>query len=212
MSPAALLLLAVAFAFPNEQGTRLLVTGEIAKPEILPHGTLRRWASRLRLIRTQTAGRSKTTSRQAPQNFAQTAGAVFQIIGGTISPGATCVLAEESFVAGATVVPLTRPPSDSRCSKATYPQIQMDKSRPVVGAGLLPHRPREFRSRVIEFSRHLTQALASRSSSMETVAYTSTTRRRSKALGTICGGWTTAAIFTRRASAWSSCSSVAQLT
>ena len=46
-----------------------------------------------------------TTQRQTPQNFTQTAGAVFQIIGGTISPDATCVLTDESFLAGATVVP-----------------------------------------------------------------------------------------------------------
>jgi hypothetical protein len=35
MSAAALVVLAVAFAFPNEQGTRLLATGEIATPEAL---------------------------------------------------------------------------------------------------------------------------------------------------------------------------------
>ena len=33
MNAAALLVLAVAFAFPNEQGTRLLATTAIANPE-----------------------------------------------------------------------------------------------------------------------------------------------------------------------------------
>ena len=35
MSAAALLALAAVFAFPNEQGTRLLATGDVAKPEAL---------------------------------------------------------------------------------------------------------------------------------------------------------------------------------
>ena len=162
MSPAALLLLAVAFAFPNEQGTRLLVTGEIAKPEIFRTALCAGGQQvSVQFERKQAEGRN-TTSRQAPQNFAQTAGAVFQIIGGgAISADATCVLAEESFVAGATVVPLTRPPSDARCSKATYPQIQVDKSRPVVGCWPIASSASGIQVAVIEFSRHLTQALAS---------------------------------------------------
>ena len=85
MSPAALLLLAVVFAFPNEQGTRLLVTGEIAKPEIFRTALCAGGQQvSVQFERKQAEGRN-TTSRQAPQNFAQTAGAVFQIIGGAQS-------------------------------------------------------------------------------------------------------------------------------
>ncbi|HEY0283854.1 MAG TPA: hypothetical protein VGC23_00580 [Vicinamibacterales bacterium] len=162
MSPAGLLLLAVAFAFPNEQGTRLLVTAEIATPEIFRTALCAGGQQvSVQFERKQAEGRN-TTSRQAPQNFAQTAGAVFQIVGGgALSAGATCVLAEESFVAGATVVPLTRPPSDARCSKATYPQIQVDKGRPVVGCWPVAASASGIQVAIIEFSRHLTQALAS---------------------------------------------------
>src|SRR5688500_16622022 len=134
MSPAALLLAtAFAFAFPNEQGTRLLATGEIAKPEALRSaicgGTQQ---VSVQLERKQAEG-PNTTSRQAPQNFAQTAGTVFQIVSGTVPPDAICVLTEDSFIDGATVVPLKRPPPNARCSNATYPQFQVEKHRPVVG-------------------------------------------------------------------------------
>lgn len=160
MSAAALLLVAVAFAFPNEQGTQLLATGEIANPEVLS-AALCTGQQRLsvRFERRQTEGRN-TTSRQTPQNFAQTAGAVFQIAGGKVSPEATCMLADESFLSGATLVPLRRPPQNARCSKATYPQLQADKGRPVVGCWPIAGSG-GIQIAVIEFSRHLTQALAS---------------------------------------------------
>jgi hypothetical protein len=161
MSAAALLLVAVAFAFPNEQGTRLLATGEVTKPEALRIAlcTGTRQVS-VQFERKQAEGRD-TTSRQAPQNFAQTAGSVFQIVSGTISADSTCLLTEEPFVSGATVVPLTRPAQTARCSKATYPQIQADKGRPVVGCWPIAESAAGIQIAVIEFSRHLTQALAS---------------------------------------------------
>ena len=55
---------------------------------------------------------------------------------------------------------LKRPPQDARCSKATYPQFQADKGRPSSAAGRLRSRPAGIQIAVIEFSRHLTQALA----------------------------------------------------
>jgi len=161
MSAAALLLVAVAFAYPNEQGTQLLATSEIANPEVL-RSALCTGQQRLsvRFERRQIEGRD-TTSRQTPQNFAQTAGAVFQIAGGKVSPEATCILAEESFFSGATLVTLRRPPQNARCSKAAYPQFQADKGRPVVGCWPIAESAAGIQIEVIEFSRHLTQALAS---------------------------------------------------
>lgn len=161
MSAAALLLVAVAFAFPNERGTQLLATGEIPNPEAMRIAlcTGEQQVS-VQFERRQAAGKN-TTHRQTPQNFAQTAGAVFQILGSAINANATCILADESFLAGATLVPLKRPPQDARCSKATYPQIQVDKGRPVVGCWPIAESAAGIHISVIEFSRYLTQALAS---------------------------------------------------
>ena len=77
-----------------------------------------------------------------------------------MSSDATCVLGDESFLAGATVVPLTRPPRDARCSRADYPPIQIDKNRAVVGCWPIAAGPSGLRANIIEFSRLLTHALA----------------------------------------------------
>lgn len=161
MSAAALLLAAVAFAFPNEQGTRLLATGEITKPEAL-RTAICTGAQQVavQFESRQPEGRN-TTSRQAPQNFAQTAGAMFRIVGGKVGNDATCLLTDESFLAGATLVSLKRPPQNARCSTAMYPQFQADKKRPVVGCWPIGESAAGLQIAVIEFSRHLTQALAS---------------------------------------------------
>ncbi len=161
MDAAGLLLLALAFAFPNEQGTQLLVTAEIAKPDALRIALCTGGQQlSVQFERRQPEGRN-TTNRQSPHNFAQTAGAVFRIIGGKLNPEATCVLAEESFLTGATVVPLKRPPRDARCSKAMYPQFQADKNRPVVGCWPIAESGAGVQAAIIEFSRRLTLALAS---------------------------------------------------
>ena len=157
----ALLVLALAFAFPNEQGTSLLATGEIAKPGglriALCSGGQR---VSVQFERRQPEG-AKTTGRQAPHNFSQTAGAVFRIVGGKVAADATCVLADESFPTGATVVPLKRPPQTARCSKAAYPQFQADKDRPVVACWPIAEGGPGIQVAIVEFSRRLTRALAS---------------------------------------------------
>ena len=161
MSPAALLVLAVAFAFPNEQGTRLLATGEIARPETL-RVALCAGGQQLsvQFERRQTEGRA-STGRQTPQNFANVAGALFRVAGATLNAGATCVLADEAFLAGATLVPFKRPPPEARCAKTRYPEIQEEKSRPVVGCWPIAESPAGIQVAIIEFSRRLSNALAS---------------------------------------------------
>ena len=152
----------LAFAFPNEQGTQLLVTGEIAKPDALRIALCTGGQQlSVQFERRQPEGRN-TTNRQAPQNFAQTAGAVFRIIGGKVSPEATCVLAEESFLAGATV----RAAEASVAGRALLRKRRIRTSRRTKAArssaaGQLPNRVREFSVAIIEFARRLTQALAS---------------------------------------------------
>jgi hypothetical protein len=158
---AAALLLAVAFAFPNEPGTRLLATAEIAKPEAL-HVALCSGGVRVpvQFERRQAEGKG-STGRQTPRNFANTAGSVFRITGGTISADATCVLTDDSFVAGATLVPLKRPFGEARCAKTKYPDFQADKNRPVVGCWPIAESSGGAQVVVIEFARRLTNALAS---------------------------------------------------
>src|SRR5262245_15473515 len=123
MTPAAAMVLAVAFAFANQDGSRLLTTGELAAPEVLRTGM----CAGGQRVNVQFEGRQAegkaSTGRQTPGNFANTAGTVFRVVGGKVSAGTTCLLADESFFTGATVVPLKRPGQSTRCSKDEYPQF-----------------------------------------------------------------------------------------
>ena len=157
---AASLLLALAFAFPNEQGTRLLATADIAKPDVLRIALCSGGQQvPVQFERRQPEG-ADSTGRQTPRNFANTAGAVFRI-SGKVSADATCVLADESFVREATALPLKRPADDARCPKARYPDFQADKGRPVVGCWPIAESTAGARIALIEFERRLTDALAS---------------------------------------------------
>src|SRR5688572_9912701 len=161
MNAAGLLLLALAFAFPNEQGTQLLVTAEIARPDALRIALCTGGEQlSVQFERRQAEGRN-TTGRQASKNFAQTAGSVFRVVRGKLSPEATCVLTEELFLAGATVLPLKRPSPDARCPKSQYPAFQVDKGRPVLACWPIAESVAGARVAIIEFARHLTNALAS---------------------------------------------------
>lgn len=158
---AAGVLLALAFAFPNVQGTRLLATSDIASPELLRvalcSGSQRQ---AVQFERRQPEGRNNT-GRQTPQNFDNTAGAIFRIVNGKVDSNATCVLTDEAFVASGVLIPLKRPPQNARCSKARYPEFQADKGRPVVGCWPIAESPPRLQVAVIEFARRLTNALAS---------------------------------------------------
>lgn len=162
MNAAALLLISVAFAFSDEQGARLLATSAPANPQMLQAAlcTGAREPVAIEFDHTQTEA-PNSTGRQSSQNFDRTAGAVFRITGAKVSSGSTCVLTDQSFIAGATLVPLERPPQSARCSKAAYPQLQSDKGRPVLGCWPIAESTSGTRIAVLEFSRHLTRALAS---------------------------------------------------
>ena len=159
MTPAALLLVAVAFAFPNEQGTHLLATREIATPQALRVAICSDGRQvPVQFDRRQSEGRN-STGRQTPHNFANTAGYVFRVVSGTIGADASCLLADEAFLAGAMSVPIIRPPETARCVKAMYPDFQADKGRPVVGCWPIGVSG-DVRIAIIEFTRRLNQALA----------------------------------------------------
>ena len=161
MGASALLVLALAFAFPNEQGTHLLATGQITAPESLHAGFCTGGRQvRVEFERRQPEGRTGP-GRQSAQDFANVPGAVFRIADGSVNAGAACIVADEAFFAGAKPFPLKRPPEASRCPKALYPEFQADKGRPVVACWPIAESTAGVQVAVIEFSRRLNNALAS---------------------------------------------------
>jgi hypothetical protein len=161
MPAAAALALAVAFAFSNSDGTRLLVTSGVTQPALLRTALCSGGQHVAVAFDHQQPETSESTGRQSPANFGHTAGMVFRITGGSVNPGVTCLLADEAFLAGATIYSPSRPPADARCSKAMYPLFQAAKSRPVVGCWPIGASPEGSQIAIIEFARRLTHALAS---------------------------------------------------
>ncbi len=158
MTPAALLV-AVAFAFPNEQGTLLLATAEIATPQALRVAICSDGRQvPIQFDRQQSESRNGT-GRQTPQNFADTGGFVFRIVSGAIRSDATCLVADDTLLGGAIAVPIARPPETARCAKAMYPDFQADKGRPVVGCWPIGGAE-GIQVAILEFTRRLNQALA----------------------------------------------------
>ena len=150
-----------AFAFPDQSGTQLLTTAALADPEAIRMAlcTGGRQVG-VRFARSQMEGRN-STGRQTPNNFANTAGAVFHVTNAALDSAAACLLAPASLLTGASLEPLTRPANGLRCSKQAYPQFQVDKSRPVVACWPIAGSPAGVQVAMIEFARRLTHALAS---------------------------------------------------
>jgi hypothetical protein len=150
-----------AFAFPDAAGTRLLSTADISTPELL-RTALCSGDRRLAVRFERRQAESVTSShRQAPHNFDNTAGSVFRIVDAKVDPAATCFLAVDSFLAGATPVRLGRAADGSRCARDLYPHFGSAKSRPVVGCWPIAQSPTTTRVVLIEFARRLRYALAS---------------------------------------------------
>jgi hypothetical protein len=150
-----------AFAFPDETGSSLLSTAKISKPETLQTALCsgeRRLTIQFERYQIESAN---STHRQAPHNFANTAGTVFRVIGGKIDQDATCFVANDSFLKETTAVPLKRSAEPSRCARDLYPQFESAKSRPVVGCWPIAESPSGTRVVLIEFARRLRYALAS---------------------------------------------------
>jgi hypothetical protein len=161
MPVAAALALAFAFAFPSQDGTRLLATSDIAQPGLLRTALCSNGQRVAVAFERQQPEGAASTGRQSPENFANTAGTVFRVTGSRVNVAATCLLADQTFLGRATIVPLDRPPANARCSKALYPLFQAAKSRPVVGCWPIAESPTGSRAAVIEFARRLNHALAS---------------------------------------------------
>jgi hypothetical protein len=145
---AAALALAVAFAFPNQDGSKLLATGNLAQPAML----------RTALC---SSGQRLAVEFERTQPEGKDAGAVYRVLGANANPDGSCLVSDEAFLAGTTVIPLTRPPQDARCSKAQYPAIQAVKSRPVVACWPIGVSPGGVQVAIVEFARRLSDALAS---------------------------------------------------
>ena len=96
-----------AFAFPDPDGTRLIVTADVSLPDLLHEAVCsngRRFP--VRYDRKQ-AGSEGAQGRQGTMVFAQVAGTVFNVAQGTVGPreevgGVTCFIVSDALRSSAT--------------------------------------------------------------------------------------------------------------
>lgn len=151
-----------AFAFPNEEGTRLLATAEIGKPEAL-RTALCAGGQRVAVRFERRQAEAKNfDGRHSPHNFANVAGTVFQVVGAKVDAGATCFLASDALLDGSTAVPLVPSGEGARCSRDRYPQFEQAKGRPVVACWRIAKSAMPgVQVVLVEFARRLNHALVS---------------------------------------------------
>ena len=103
------------FGFPDQSGTRLLVTSELARPEQLTEaicGPGVRVPIRFERRQTRDArGDSNRTSR----NFDKLPGSIFVVSGTAPVPDTPCLLASEVLLAGSKVLNISAPEDSGAC-------------------------------------------------------------------------------------------------
>ena len=150
-----------AFAFPSEDGRRLLANSAVRQPETLRVAICsggRRIA--LEFTATQQEGNS-TTGRQAPSNFKNAAGHVMAVTQSTVRPDDACFLPASSLLNGSeglTVIDATGRPG---CSPADLQRYAANRQRPVVHCWRLAGTGAGQLVALVEFARQGNNALAS---------------------------------------------------
>jgi len=99
-------------------------------------------------------------SRQISSEFEDQPGAVFRVLGGTITADATCLLTMDSLLAGTRAVPLDPVNAATACGAAERRRLSDLRGRPVVHCWPLAGFGRDARVVLLEFERRGSNALA----------------------------------------------------
>ena len=90
-----------AFAFPNMQGTELIVLHDVPRAAEISTAICDRQTLRIRFIRRQTGAGMPGADRDSPEQFKRLAGSVFEVVGRPVPSGVTCFVAPDSLLANA---------------------------------------------------------------------------------------------------------------
>jgi hypothetical protein len=172
------------FAFPNRQGTRLMLLGEVGRPfpdnppfpELLASAPAIRTAlcaggiSHPTTFERRQLADGKGNGRQHSYQFEHLDGLVFRVNdGATLPEHEACFLASDAFAKSLTVVPvvsLTRkswPPETPECSASLTKEIASRRKRAVAQCWAIAESPSKpvLQVVLVEFARQGKDALAS---------------------------------------------------
>lgn len=94
-----------AFAFPNMQGTELIVLHDVPRAAEMSTAICDRQTLRIRFVRRQTGAQTGAgmprADRDSPEQFKRLAGSVFEVVGRPVPSGVTCFVAADPLLANA---------------------------------------------------------------------------------------------------------------
>ena len=120
-----------AFAFPNLQGTELIVLHDVPRAAEISTAICDRQMMRIGFVRRQAGAAMPRADRDSPEQFVRLAGSVFEVAGRRVQSGVTCFVAADPLFDNAELLP-----------------VQM-RARPRECTAEEQHRAAAFRSRVI---------------------------------------------------------------
>ena len=149
-----------AFAYPDARGTRLLAPSSLPQPSSF-HTALctgRRFSVR---FERHQAGRAGNDGRATSANFDKLAGNVFTVLDGSIAATAVCLLAADSLLASAALLPAQSPAAPGICSLDVRSRLESSRHRRVANCWPIASVAAGRSIVLAEFARQDRDALAS---------------------------------------------------
>ncbi len=150
-----------AFAFADPSGGRLLAGAGLSQPEAFRTALCsggRRFSVGFERRQFERDGHSR---RALPQNFENLAGDVFAVSQGKIEESASCFIASDALLSGATVFSASAPPKPSECDASIRTQLATSRNRQVVNCRTMASLPAGQSLVLAEFVRQDKDVLAS---------------------------------------------------
>jgi hypothetical protein len=150
-----------AFALADRNGSRLLVTAPMMNPERFTSAVCAGNARlTVKFVRHQDAS-PKDSGRMVAENFDHMAGTLYQAVSGRTNDGATCFLAADGFLDGATVESPRRLGRPRGCDSSENRRLASIRMRGVIRCWTIIQLPAEATITVVEFAHVGDSALGS---------------------------------------------------
>ena len=145
------------FGLPDQQGARLLLMTDLARPDLLKTA-LCAGGRTVPVHFERRQGQTANNGRQATANFDKLAGNVFAIVGGKVDSETPCFLASETLLAANTVLSIAVPQGSGACAQRS--RFATERDRPVINCWPLARLGTDTQVALLEFERHGKDALA----------------------------------------------------
>ena len=118
-----------AFAFPNRDGTELIVRHDVPNAANYRTAICGGRLLPIRFVRQQTGAGMPAADRDVPAQFPKLVGTVFQVLERGAGPDDTCFVAVTSLIEKAELVPVRARPQQAKCTEAEQRRVAALRER-----------------------------------------------------------------------------------